>query len=135
MKEFWEIAVSIATVLPVIGVALFSVFRNKMNTPFDNLLMDDTDKSISGVVNVISKIFLALACINIVNFVFSEIAIMISIYFGGNVIYWIVKQVIQIIVGLALISGAVIYLCNLLISSIIQLKTTEKNIFLYKWLN
>ena len=70
MKEFWEIAVSIATVLPVIGVALFSVFRNKMNTPFDNLLMDDTDKSISGVVNVISKIFLALACINIVNFVF-----------------------------------------------------------------
>ena len=126
MKEFWEIAVSIATVLPVIGVALFSVFRNKMNTPFDNLLMDDTDKSISGVVNVISKIFLALACINIVNFVFSEMAIVISIYFGGNVIYWIVKQVIQLIVGIALISGAIIYLCHLLIFSIIQLKTTEK---------
>lgn len=126
MKEFWEIAVSIATVLPVIGVALFSVFRNKMNTPFDNLLMDDTDKSISGVVNVISDIFLALACINIFNFVFSEMAIMISICFGGNVVYRIVIQVIQLMLWLALIFGALIYLYHLLLSQITQPKATEK---------
>lgn len=69
MKGFWEIAVSIATVLPVIGVALFSVFRNKMNTPFDNLLMDDTDKSISSILKIVFDITLIVICVDIYNVV------------------------------------------------------------------
>ena len=121
MKEFWEIAVSIATVLPVIGVALFSIFRNKMNTPFDNLLMDDTDKSISSVIKIVLDITLIVIGIDIYNVVSVGIVSLIRVQ-ENSIIYEGMKKIFNRTLTLTALLMVITLYMHLLIKRIAKLK-------------
>ena len=92
-----------------------------MNTPFDNLLMDDTDKSISSVIKIVLDITLIVIGIDIYNVVSVGIVSLIRVQ-ENSIIYEGMKKIFNRTLTLTALLMVITLYMHLLIKRIAKLK-------------
>lgn len=66
--DFWSIAASVATVVPIVAVAVASIYRSSTMTPIEKLCISGIDRVRMRIVEGVIKIFWAIVFLLLANF-------------------------------------------------------------------